>query len=163
MLTSSRSNDTTYTSLDKRFEIDGAIAARTFLHNHGGPVWPPHRVQLVWDAIALHTTYSIARYKESEVAIHSAGIYTELLGPSVSRDFFGDLVTVTQEQWDRIVEEFPNRGLKGYFNDVMVHLCLTKPNTTWDNMVSDYGEVLVEGFNRTGHRGVDLSEVLLPA
>ncbi|KAF1970746.1 hypothetical protein BU23DRAFT_472833 [Bimuria novae-zelandiae CBS 107.79] len=156
------SNQSEYISTDKRFEIDGAFAAQNFIQKHGGPAWTPQRLQLVWDAIALHTTSSIARYKEAEVAITSGGVLTELFGPATSKNFFGDLITVDEAQWARIVEEFPNRGLKGYFNDVMAHLCLTKPDTTWDNFVSDYGEVLVEGFNRTGHRTVDLSQVLLP-
>ncbi|KAL1605078.1 hypothetical protein SLS60_004621 [Paraconiothyrium brasiliense] len=153
------SNDPAYISPDKRFEIDGAIAARSFLQAHGGPHWQSsQRLQLIFDTIALHATPSIARYKQQEVAIASGGIMTELVGPSNSKDLFGDLITVEQEVWDAIVKEFPNKGLKGYFNDVMVHLCETKPNTTWDNFVSDYGEVLVPGFNRTGHRVVDLTQ-----
>ena len=44
---------------DKRFEVDGANAARIFLKNEAGD-WDKHRLQLVWDAIALHTTPSIA-------------------------------------------------------------------------------------------------------
>ncbi|KAJ4355675.1 uncharacterized protein N0V89_003695 [Didymosphaeria variabile] len=156
------SDDPAYISPDKRFEVDGAIAARSFLQAHGGSHWQsPQRLQLVFDSIALHGTASIARYKQPEVAIVSGGVLTELLGPSISKDFFGDLITVEQEQWDAIVREFPNKGLKGYFNDVMVHLCETKPNTTWDNFVSDFGEVLVPGFNRTGHRVVDLTQAVL--
>lgn len=157
-----RSNDTAYFTLDKRFEIDGAIAARSFLRTHGGPAWQsPHRLQLVFDMIALHATASIARYKQSEVAITSGGIITELVGPDNSKALFGDLITVEQTQWDAIAEAFPRKGLKSYFNDVMVHLCEVKPETTWDNFVSDYGEVLVEGFNRTGHRIVDLTQRVL--
>lgn len=44
---------------DKRFEVDGANAARDFLRREAGD-WDKHRLQLVWDAIALHTTTSIA-------------------------------------------------------------------------------------------------------
>lgn len=44
---------------DKRFEVDGANAARDFLETEAGD-WDKHRLQLVWDAIALHTTPSIA-------------------------------------------------------------------------------------------------------
>ena len=161
-LTPHRSNNTEFISTDKRFEIDGAFAARSFIENHGGSSWTPQRIQLVWDTIALHTTSTIARYKEPEVAIAAGGIWTDLAGPTPTKEFFGDLITVDQEQWDRIVEEFPNKGLKSYFNDVMVHFCLTKPNTTWDNLVSDYGEEFIKGFNRTGHRAVDFSQANFP-
>src|SRR5580658_8973265 len=41
----------------ERFEVDGANAARAFMKERGVPA---HQVQLVWDAIALHTTRSIA-------------------------------------------------------------------------------------------------------
>ena len=44
---------------DKRFEVDGANAAREFLRREARD-WDKHRIQLVWDAIALHTTTSIA-------------------------------------------------------------------------------------------------------
>ena len=54
----------------ERFEVDGANAARDFLKTKG--VEPPG-LQLVWDAIALHTTGSIARHKELEVACCAAG------------------------------------------------------------------------------------------
>lgn len=46
-------------SEDKRFEVDGANGAREFLKKEAGD-WDKHRLQLVWDAIALHTTPSIA-------------------------------------------------------------------------------------------------------
>lgn len=158
-LTHPRSNNTAYTSPDKRFEIDGAIAARSFLQTHGGPAWTsPHRLQLVFDIVALHATASIARYKQPEVAIASAGILTELLGPELGKAAFGDVVTVAQAQWDGIAKAYPRGGLRAYFNGVMVGLCVGKPGTTWDNFVGDYGEVFLEGFSRTGHRTVDLTE-----
>ncbi|KAJ4293990.1 hypothetical protein N0V90_007679 [Kalmusia sp. IMI 367209] len=137
------SDNPEYISEDKRFEIDGAMAARTFIQQHGGPSWTPHRIQLVWDAIALHTSSSIARYKEKEVAITSGGIWTELFGPTTSKDFFGELITVEQEQWDRIVQEFPRTSFQSYFTDVFIHLVEVKPNTTYDNFASDFGEDLV--------------------
>ena len=43
----------------ERFEVDGANAARNFLKKEASH-WDKHRSQLVWDAIALHTTTSIA-------------------------------------------------------------------------------------------------------
>src|SRR6516165_9365673 len=50
-------------SAEERFEIDGANAARAFLKARG---IPGRQTQLVWDAIALHTTRSIALHKEPE-------------------------------------------------------------------------------------------------
>jgi len=58
---------------DKRFEVDGANAAREFLKREASD-WDKHRLQVVWDAIALHTTTSIAWHKEPEVVATSYGI-----------------------------------------------------------------------------------------
>ena len=68
-----RSNNTSIVSKDKPFEVDGANAAREFLQREGGRAWNKHRVQLVWDAIALHTDSEINPYKELEVSYTAAG------------------------------------------------------------------------------------------
>ena len=68
-------------SPDKRFEVDGAKAARTFLKlkalNLKG-----YKQQLVWDAIALHTIPSIYVYKEVEVAVTGISISADFSGPN---------------------------------------------------------------------------------
>ena len=44
-----------------RFEVDGANAARDFLRKYGVP---ESSVEMVWDAIALHTTPGIPEHKK---------------------------------------------------------------------------------------------------
>lgn len=83
-----RAFNTSYISTDKIFPVDGADAARDFIRKAGGPGWNDHRLQLVWDAIALHTDLEIARFKEPEVAIMCAGTYTELVGPEGGKQAF---------------------------------------------------------------------------
>lgn len=64
-----------FSSLDKRFEVDGTNAARQFLALHQ---IDDASIQLVWDAIAQHTTISVAEHKENEVALlyaPSVGIF----------------------------------------------------------------------------------------
>jgi hypothetical protein len=69
-------------SKDKRFEVDGANAARAFLRKEAKPEeWDKHRLQLVWDAIALHTIGSIVFEKEPEVQACSYGIWADFQGP----------------------------------------------------------------------------------
>jgi len=72
----------TFVSSDKRFEVDGANAARSFVQQEvsrsGLGDWDGHRLQLLWDAIALHTTPSIAQHKEPEVAATGLGIVRRL-------------------------------------------------------------------------------------
>ena len=58
----------------KRFEIEGADAARAFAREHG---LDDRRVQLIWDSVALNSTPSLGLYKETEVALCTAGIGVE--------------------------------------------------------------------------------------
>jgi HD superfamily phosphodiesterase len=62
---------------ESRFEVDGANAARSFLK---GRDISTQQTQVVWDAIALHTTRSIALHKEPEVAMTHSGITADVLG-----------------------------------------------------------------------------------
>jgi hypothetical protein len=80
-----RSNNTKIVSKDKTFEVDGANAAREFLQREGGRAWDKHRIQLVWDAIALHTNSEINPYKELEVSYTAAGTLTEIVGPEIAK------------------------------------------------------------------------------
>ena len=69
-------------SNDKRFEVDGANAARKFLVREADSrEWDKHRLQLVWDAIALHTIGTIVFEKEPEVQACSYGIWADFQGP----------------------------------------------------------------------------------
>jgi hypothetical protein len=58
-------------SPDRRFEVVGADLGRAFAlsHNMG-----ERRAEVVWDAIALHTTASIAQHKGADVACCQHGI-----------------------------------------------------------------------------------------
>jgi hypothetical protein len=60
-----------------RFEVDGANAARDFLGKYGVP---ESSVEMVWDAIALHTTPGIPEYKKAVVALVTAGVEMDVLG-----------------------------------------------------------------------------------
>jgi hypothetical protein len=141
-------------SKDKRFEIDGANAAREFLQKEGATEeWDKHRLQLAWDAIALHTTFSIALEKEIEVRSCLIGISTDFTGPEES---IGGVLT--REIWDGIIKEYPRLGFKECIKKVMCGLCRTKPETTYDNFAADFGLAFVEGYSREGHRVTDLVE-----
>ena len=54
-----------------RFEVEGANAARAFAREQN---LDDRRVQLIWDAVALNSTPSIALHKEVEVALSTMGI-----------------------------------------------------------------------------------------
>src|SRR5258705_11357249 len=54
-----------------RFEVDGADAARAFLRSHG---IPEPKADLVWEAIALHTTPGIPQHMRPQIALTNAGV-----------------------------------------------------------------------------------------
>ena len=66
-----------FSSPDKRFEVDGANAARSFLQQHG---MDNESIRLVWDSIALHTTIGIAEYKEPQVSLIYSGVGYDVMG-----------------------------------------------------------------------------------
>ena len=142
-------------SQDKRFEVDGAEAARAFLLREApsSAEWDRHRIQLVWDAIALHTTGSIVFHKEPEVQACAHGIWADLMGPG--RMPAGLLAWA---EYDEVVREFPRLGFMKCLQEVLCGLCRTKPQTTFDNFVGEIGDRFVEGFDRSGHTVSELLE-----
>jgi hypothetical protein len=141
-----------FTSKDKRFEVDGANAARDFLVRETEG-WDSHRLQLVWDAIALHTTPSIARHKEPVVAAVVLGITADICGPDVVP---GGILTT--ETFHRVADKFARANFKEGVRDMMCQICLFKPETTYDNFVGEFGQKYVEGYSREGKLVLDLME-----
>jgi HD domain len=64
-------------SRTERFEVDGANAAREFLRARG---IAPADIDLVWTAIALHTTPGIPEHMHPIVALVSAGVTMDVVG-----------------------------------------------------------------------------------
>lgn len=137
-------------SRDKRFEVDGANAARDFLQREA-PDWDQHRLQLVWDAIALHTIGSVVFYKEPEVQASAYGIWADYQGPNGVTDGL-----LTHEEYNTVVKDFPRLDLLKGMKEAMCHLCVTKPGTTYDNTVGEWGDKYVEGYSRKGKLTQDL-------
>lgn len=142
-------------SADKRFEVDSADAARDFLKRESGPGdgWDAHRVQLVWDAIALHTTPSIAIHKEPEVVATSLGIKADFSGPDGEPEGM-----LTWDEYEAVVKEVPRLGMKEGMREIMCYLCKTKPQTTYDNFVGQFGVKYVDGYNLEGKQTIDFME-----
>ncbi|OCT52468.1 metal dependent phosphohydrolase [Cladophialophora carrionii] len=139
---------------DKRFEVDGANAARRFLQREApAEEWDKHRLQLVWDSIALHTIGSIVFEKEAEVQACSYGIWADFQGPDRVP---GGLLT--WDEYNAVVKEYPRLDLMKGLKANMCHLCELKPQTTYDNTVGEWGDRYVEGYSRKGKLTQDLLE-----
>jgi len=105
----------------------------------------------VWDAIALHSTSSIALHKEPEVMLCCVGIVADFRGPE-EKSFKGLL---KRKVWEDVGKEFPRTGFKDGVTEMLCGLCREKPGTTYDNWVADWGIAYVEGYSREGKRVLD--------
>src|SRR5271156_2121386 len=119
----------------ERFEVDGANAARAFLKERGIPA---QQAQLVWDAIALHTTRSIALHKEPEVAVTHSGIAMDVIGAGL------DLIP--KDKVRGILAAFPRLSMKAELKACLCSLVRRKPETTYDNVLKDIGTRYVDGY-----------------
>ncbi len=119
----------------RRFEIEGADAARTFVREQG---LDDRRAQLIWDTVALNSTPSIARYKEPEVALATAGIAFDFGGLLYDRIPPGEVRT--------ILATFPRLDMKHAFTHAVCRIVETRPETTYDNFARDFGERFVSGY-----------------
>ena len=119
----------------RRFEIEGADAARAFAREEG---LDDRRVQLVWDTVALNSTPSIALYKETDVALCTAGIGLDYGGPQYDRIPPGEMKS--------ILDAFPRLDMKRAFTDSVCRIVKARPGSTYDNFARDFGERFVPGY-----------------
>jgi HD domain len=122
-------------SAEDRFEVDGANAALAFMKERGISM---QQTQVVWDAIALHTTRSIALHKEAEVAMTHSGIAVDVLGVGLDR--------IHQDKQQAILAAFPRLALKSQFQSSLCNIVRRKPATSFDNILRDFGTRYVDGF-----------------
>jgi hypothetical protein len=120
---------------ENRFEVDGANAARAFLKDRDISA---QQTQLVWDAIALHTTPTLALHKEPEVAMTHSGIAVDVLGAGLDR--------IPHDKQRAILAEFPRLAFKNQFQACLSNVVRQKPATSIDNILRDFGIRYVEGF-----------------
>jgi hypothetical protein len=120
---------------ENRFEVDGANAARAFLKDRGIST---QQMQVVWDAIALHTTPTLALHKEPEVVMTHSGIAVDVLGAGLDR--------IPQDKQRAVLIEFPRLAFKHEFQKRLCNVVRRKPAATIDNILRDFGVRYVEGF-----------------
>jgi HD domain len=121
-----------------RFEVEGANAARAFARKEG---IDDRRGQLIWDGVALNSTPSISLYKETEVALCTAGIGLDWGGWGYDK--------LNEAQVAAIVDAFPRLEMKQRFARAVCCIVETRPATTYDNFARDFGERFVPGYKPT--------------
>ena len=105
-----------YVGGDQRFELDGADRAREFLVEHG---LPEAKADVVWDAIALNTSFGIALRKGPEIALTHLGVTADFLRSA--------LTNVSSDTVARIVREYPRPDFILSFTHLLAGCARRKP------------------------------------
>jgi hypothetical protein len=121
----------------ERFEIDGANAAREFLERHGVG---EERVATAWDAIALHTTPEIPRYKQPEVRLVNWGVEYDIPGRH-----FDEL---TAEQREAVIAAHPRPRFKEGIIEALAGPLHDKPGTAYLPWQVEILEATMPGHRR---------------
>ena len=129
-------------SSDKRFEVDSANNALKFLSEHGDlreqTKWQQRELELIWTAIAVHATPSIGHnHPDLHVMLVGIGILADFFGPNMPPPFPPGIITV--DEYKAVIKAFPRAGFYTEFPEIMCGFCKNKPETTFDNFVSDFG------------------------
>ena len=127
-----------FSSADDRFEVDSANALRQFLEHHEVPA---ARIQVAWDAVALHTTPGIAAYKPIEVELLYNGVGLDVLGIGYER-FPADLRK-------QIVDEYPRINFKEDIAKAFLGGFERKTQTTEGTCNEDICSHFIQNYKRS--------------
>lgn len=122
---------------DQRFEIDGADEARRFLRSHGVS---GEAAELVWTAIALHTTPEIPLHMAPEIALVTRGVELDVLGIGYR--------AVTDGERAAVVAAHPRPDFKNGILAAFTEGVKDRPGTTFGNVKADVLAHYVPGFVR---------------
>lgn len=110
-----------------RFEVDGANAARDFLRGHG---IAQQDIDLVWTAIALHTTPGIPEFMHPIIALVTAGVEMDVLGLTYPE--YSDAERKTIVDAHPRSQNFKEDIIQAFYDGIR-----HKPRTTFGNVKSD--------------------------
>ncbi len=137
---------TRYADSKLRFEVDGANAARDFLRGHGVSECD---IEMVWNAVALHTTPGIPEFMRPEIALVQAGAGMDVAGRGYDQ--------FTDEQRQAVIAAFPREtdfkhGIIDAFYQGMKH----RPDSTFGTFNDD-----VLAFKDPNFRRIDMCSIIL--
>jgi hypothetical protein len=119
----------------QRFEVDGADAAAEFLKGKGVP---KGSIEVVWDAVALHTSFGIVQRKRPEIALVNAGAGADVVGFGIDQ--------LPKEAVAQVIAAFPRPGFKKAYQKVLAEVVARKPETAAGNFLAAVGERHVPGY-----------------
>jgi len=127
---------TPFSEVQQRFEIDGADHAGAFLADHG---FSSRSIEVVWNAIALHTTPGIPARMGPEIAATNLGVLTDAVGLGLDK-----LDPVLVEE---ITAAHPRGDFKNQFLETLHEGLKHRPNTTYGTVNAD----ILEHFDPEYH------------
>jgi len=116
-----------YSSANERFEVDGANAARDFLRGRG---ISEAEIDIVWTAIALHTTPGIPQHMHPVVALVTAGVEMDVLGLAYPE--YSDVEREVIVKAHPRTEHFKEDIIQAFYDGIK-----HKPDTTFGNVKAD--------------------------
>jgi HD domain len=129
---------TPFSELTQRFELDGADRARTFLLARA---FPAESVDVVWTAIALHTTPGVPARMGSEIAALARGVLTDVIGLGLDE--------IDRDHVSEVLEAHPRGDFKNDFLRAYADGQAHRPDTTYGTVNADVLERFVPTFQRT--------------
>lgn len=116
-----------HSSAQERFEVDGANVARDFLRGHG---ISQQDIDLVWAAIALHTTPGIPQHMHPVVALVTVGVEMDVLGLAYKE--FSEAERTRVVHAHPRTENFKEDIIQAFYEGVR-----HKPQSTFGNVKAD--------------------------
>jgi hypothetical protein len=120
---------------DQRYEVDGADAAKQFLIEHGVS---NQKAEIVWDAIALHTSIGIASRKQPEVALVQVGASMDVGGFR--------LEDLPKDAVEQILAIYPRLNCGQALLDLILTQIKRKPQAIAFTWMSEIGRCHIHGF-----------------
>ncbi len=118
----------------QRFEVAGADAADRFLKDQGVS---PERREIIWDAIALHTSIEIASRKRPEIALVHIGAGVDVLG--IGLDALPPALVA------ETLEALPRHDFKNTFLSTLVETLAKAPQSATMTWLSETANEHVPG------------------
>lgn len=120
-----------------RFEVEGADMAKRFLGEQG---MAERDIELVWEAVALHSTPVIPQRMRPEIALCQLGAGID--GGAVPRAMLSRALV------EEVLEQWPRLGFKGALRETLEKLYRRGPAAAESYVVSDVCERDLAGFHR---------------
>lgn len=119
----------------ERFEVAGADAAKSFVVSGG---LPEDKAEVVWDAIALHTSAGIVNRKRPEIALVAVGTAMDVFGFGAEQ--------LDPAEVERIMAEYPRLGFEEAILEAVVAVARRNPRAATFTWVAEVGRSQIPGF-----------------